>query len=245
MEERLISGFLSDNHSFTARDFVDAVMESGSVFSERNAYRILQDLQKNGKIMKVGRGHYSNSSVKKPYHFEPSQLMDEITEYTSSRYPLITFQTWELYQWNEFVNHQLAHNTLFIEVESELDTTVFELLFEKYPRVLLNPNVENYYRYHSDDMIVVQKLLSGTPAPLAGTKQASLEKLLVDLFSRKLTGQLIERDEYRQIYTDAFDKYVINESALFRYAGRRHLEREIRKFIAEETNIELRSEKWA
>ena len=80
---------------------------------------------------------------------------------------------------------------------------------------------------------------------LAGTKQASLEKLLVDLFSRKLTGQLIERDEYRQIYTDAFDKYVINESALFRYAGRRHLEREIRKFIAEETNIELRSEKWA
>ena len=36
MEERLISGFLSDNYSFTAKDFVNAAMESGSVFSERN-----------------------------------------------------------------------------------------------------------------------------------------------------------------------------------------------------------------
>ena len=63
-------------------------------------------------------------------------------------------------------------------------------------------------------------------------------------FSRKLTGQLIERAEYRQIYEDAFGKYAINELALFRYAGRRHLKSDIRKFIEDETNIELRSEEW-
>ena len=118
------------------------------------------------------------------------------------------------------------------------------MLFEKYSRVLLNPDVESYYRYRVDDMIIVQKLVSGSPAPLPGTNQASLEKLLVDIFSRKLTGQLMERAEYRQIYTDAFGKYAINESALFRYAGRRHLESNIRKFIAEETNIVLQSEAW-
>ena len=46
-----------------------------------------------------------------------------------------------------------------------------------------------------------------------------------------------------RIYEDAFGKYTINELALFRYAGRRHLKSDIRKFIEDETNIELRSEK--
>ena len=129
--------------------------------------------------------------------------MDELASLIDNEYPLIAYQTWELYQWNEFVNHQLgADNAFFIEVESGLETTVFDMLLEKYPQVLLDPGIEEYYRYRADDMIIVQKLISGAPAPQPGSKQASLEKLLVDIFSRKLTGQLIERAEYRQIYED-------------------------------------------
>ena len=244
MESRQIKQFLRDNQSFTTRDFVSMVRESDAAYSDRKAYRVLQALQNDGEIMKVGRGHYSKVSVKETYHFEPSALIREITASIKQKYPLVTFQTWEMYQWNEFVNHQLAHNAFFVEVENQLEATIFEMLFEKYSRVLLNPDVESYYRYRVDDMIIVQKLVSGSPAPLPGTNQASLEKLLVDIFSRKLTGQLMERAEYRQIYTDAFGKYAINESALFRYAGRRHLESNIRKFIAEETNIVLQSEAW-
>ncbi len=244
LEQSRITSFLKENPSFTTKDFVSMVKEFQAAYSDRKAYRILQDLQDEGQIMKVGRGHYSKVSVQAPYYFKASSLMVEMIRMIDKEYPLITFQTWELYQWNGFVNHQLAHNAYFIEVESGLETTVFDMLLEKYPRVLLNPGVEEYYRYRADDMIIVQKLISGAPAPLPGTKQASLEKLLVDIFSRKLTGQLIERAEYRQIYEDAFGKYAINESALFRYAGRRHLESDIRKFIEDETSIELRSEEW-
>ena len=244
LEQSQITSFLEENPSFTTKDFIGMVKESQAAYSDRKAYHILQNLQNEGQIMKIGRGHYSKVSVKMPYHFKASSLMAEMTGMIDKEYPLITLQTWELYQWNEFVNHQLAHNAYFIEVESALETTVFEMLLEKYPRVLLNPGEEEYYRYRADDMIIVQKLVSGAPAPLQGTKQASLEKLLVDIFSRKLTGQLIERAEYRQIYEDAFGKYAINESALFRYAGRRHLEPDIRKFIADETSIELRSGEW-
>ena len=243
-EQNRITIFLKENPSFTTKDFVGMVKESQAAYSDRRAYRLLQELQDDGRIMKVGRGHYSKASVKTPYHFTASSLMDELVSLIDEEYPLITYQTWELYQWNEFVNHQLAHNAYFIEVESELETTVFDMLLEKYPRVLLDPGMEEYYRYRADDMIIVQKLISGSPAPQPGSKHASLEKLLVDIFSRKLTGQLIERAEYRQIYEDAFGKYAINELALFRYAGRRHLKSDIRKFIEDETNIELRSEEW-
>ena len=243
-EQNRITIFLKENPSFTTKDFVGMVKESQAAYSDRKAYRMLHDLQDDGRIMKVGRGHYSKTSLKSPYRFKASSLMDELVNLIDKEYPLITYQTWELYQWNEFVNHQLAHNAYFIEVESGLETTVFDMLLEKYPRVLLDPDMEEYYRYRADDMIIVQKLISGAPAPQPGSKQASLEKLLVDIFSRKLTGQLIERAEYRQIYEDAFGKYAINELAFFRYAGRRHLKSDIRKFIEDETNIELRSEEW-
>ena len=122
-EQNRITSFLKENPSFTTKDFVRMVKESEAAYSDRKAYCMLQDLQDDGRIMKVGRGHYSKTSVKSPYHFKASSLMDELVGLIDKEYPLITYQTWELYQWNEFVNHQLAHNAYFIEVESGLATT--------------------------------------------------------------------------------------------------------------------------
>lgn len=242
IEQMKIERFLEDHPSFSTNEFAGMLKQAHAVKSNRKAYSILRNLQDDGQIMKVGHGRYTKVSVKPHYHYENSPGMAEITRMIDEEYPLITYQTWELYQWNEFVNHQLAHNAFFIEVENGLETTVFDMLLEKYPRVLLNPDADEYYRYRVDDMIVIGKLLSRAPAPLARTKQASLEKLLVDIFSRKLTGQLIERAEYRKIYEDAFNTYAINESTLFRYAERRNLESDIWHFITEETEIKLKSE---
>ena len=111
-EQNRITSFLKENPSFTTKDFVGMVKESQAAYSDRKAYRMLKDLQDDGRIMKVGRGHYSKTSVKSPYHFKASSLMDELVGLIDKEYPLITYQTWELYQWNEFVNHQLAPPTL-------------------------------------------------------------------------------------------------------------------------------------
>lgn len=242
IKEKVITEYIMNSKLFTTRDFASMIKENEIAYSERDVYRLLHRLQDEGSIMKVGHGHYAKMAVKTVYQFKPSMLLQEITEYIREVYPLVTFDVWEMYQWNEFVNHQYAHNAFFIEVENQLSTTVFESLREKYDHVLLRPDIENYYRYHSDNMIIVQRLLTGSPSPITSTNQATLEKLLVDIFSKSLTGQLIERAEYRKIYTDAFGKYVINESALFRYAGRRHLKADIQKFIKEETDIQLKLE---
>ena len=85
-------------------------------------------------------------------------------------------------------------------------------------------------------------MLTEAPKVQADIKGCSLEKLLVDLFSNKLTGQLVERAEYLGIYEEAFRKYYIDEKKLFRYARRRNLEKEIRGFIEKETNIQLFTE---
>ena len=99
-----------------------------------------------------------------------------------------------------------------------------------------------FYSYFEENMVVIQRLLSEAPKPFDDMKGCSLEKLLVDLFSSKLTGQLVERAEYPGIFEEAFRKYYIDEKKLFRYARRRSVEKEIREFIEKETNVQLITE---
>ena len=44
--------------------------------------------------------------------------------------------------------------------------------------------------------------------------------------------------------TGRLQELLVPKAKVTRYAGRRHLKSDIRKFIEDETNIELRSEEW-
>ena len=44
-EQDRITSFLKENQSFTTKDFVGMVKESQAAYSDRKAYRMLQDLQ--------------------------------------------------------------------------------------------------------------------------------------------------------------------------------------------------------
>ena len=94
---------------------------------------------------------------------EGMKLMREITtEKTES--DIDSFRIFELVQLNEFVNHQIAHNVIFVSVESGWGSYVFDSLKDQYVgKILLNPSVEIFHQYWSDDMIVIQKLVSESP----------------------------------------------------------------------------------
>ena len=100
-----------------------------------------------------------------------------------------------------------------------------------------NPNVDEYYKYAGEETIIVRKLISEAPPSFGQYKQASLEKILVDLFGRGVSGSIISYSEYRAIYEDSFEKYMINQPKMFRYARRRGIEKKIVDFIHEKTNI--------
>ena len=190
----------------------------------------------------MGKGRFVHSA-RKDYSYELSETAKDIVALIRENYPLVDFQVWELYQMNEFVNHLLAKNTIFIEVENMLDESIFNLLFDRYPHVLHNPSLDEYYKYAGDETIIVRKLISEAPPPFGQYRQASLEKLLVDLFGRGISGSILSRSEYRAIYEDAFQKYNINQGKMFRYARRRGIEKAIRDFIHEETRIVLEDDK--
>ena len=234
--------FIEHHSSFTTGEFAEALRNEVPGIGRSTIYNILKKKCDSGKISRTGRGRFSRSAGKE-YFYELSETAKNIVALIQASYPLVDFQIWEFYQMNEFVNHLLAKNTIFVEVENMLDESVFNLLFDRYPHVLHNPDIEEYYKYAGDETIIVRKLISEAPPPFGQYRQASLEKLLVDLFGRGLSGSILPRSEYRAVYEDSFQKYHINQGRMFRYARRRGIEKAIRDFIREETTIVLEDTK--
>lgn len=237
-----IRKFLLNHPSFTTGEFENALRTEKGSIARSTVYNILKNLCASGEIVRTKRGQYA-ASGKKEYYYELSDTAKTIYTQTHEAYPLVDFQIWELYQMNEFVNHLMARNTIFVEVENMLDESVFDLLFEKYPHVLHNPSLEQYYKYAGEETIIVRTLISEAPPAVGEFKQASLEKMLVDLFGRGISGSLISRSEYQAIYEDAFKKYNINQAKMFRYARRRGIEKTIMDFIHTNTDIILEADK--
>ena len=227
---------------FNKARFREAVRSVDPHCTEASINWMLVTLHKQGIIAYAGAGKYyipKDSSERKQYSFPHSVEYKEIEQTVIDKYPLVTFQMWELIQMNDFVNHQIAKNVVFVEVESMLIDTVFGLLHERYPYAMIFPDNESFFRQRAPETdIVVQKLLSEVPRPIAG-HSSPWEKLLVDLLSKKLTGNLIEISEYRSIYEDVFRKYLIDETRMFRYAKRRNLYDNLISFINEQTDIKL------
>lgn len=242
--EQLID-MLKPGTTISRKEYEDIVRKVKPNIGERTIFWQLAKLQEMGVLKKVGQNLFyvvGNDIKKVDYFYGYSEQMESLVYKIKEEYPLVDFQVWEFVQLNEFLNHQIGKNVLFIEVEHYLEESVFYRLKEYCSKILLCPKEDMFYNYFEENMVVIQRLLSEAPKPYSDMKGCSLEKLLVDLFSNKLTGQLVERAEYPGIYEEAFRKYYIDEKKMFRYARRRNVEKEIRDFIKNETSIKLLTE---
>ena len=232
----VINNYISTHFAFTTGEFTEMLREVFPEIGRSTVYKILKELCREKRITRVGRGHFTVDTAKCDYTYELSDTAKEIASAIIARYPLVDFQIWEAYQWNEFINFLFARNTVFVEVEGMAEEAVFRLLFERYAHVLLHPSFDEYDKYAGAETVVVGKLVTEAPPCYGKYKQAPLEKLLVDLFGHGLSGGFIARSEYAAIYEESFRKYTVNRVKMFRYARRRGIEKDIQEFIRQQTN---------
>ena len=240
MNQEIILNKFQPGEIFKKQQFREAVHALNPEYAESSVNWLLAKLKKENLIITAGRGIYERPqkiSQKHLYRYNHSKEYYDVESHIVKEYPLIEFQMWELIQFNEFINHQIAKNIIIVEVENMLEDTVFYTLHEKYPHVLYSPAMDYYYRHKGKETtIIVLKLISESPSPTAG-HSSPLEKLLVDLFAKKFTGHLIEYSEYPAIFRDVFHKYYLNEAKMFRYARRRNVETKMKEFIRHEVSI--------
>ena len=242
LEKRYYDGLL-DVTRFTRKELLESFRMAGYMLSEASFYKKVEELVKNGQIIRVGRNVYSLPDDKRlTYEYKYSELAEEVAQEIAQQYPYINFTIFEFVQLNDFVNHLIAHNVIFLSVEAEIMDFVFETLRDKYPgKVLINPTVEIYHQYWSDNMIVLGKLTTEAPKGQKASWHTRLEKMLVDIMAEPLLLASISRAEYPHIYEDAFDRYIVDENGLFRYASRRKVTKKIKELIRKETDIVLRT----
>lgn len=229
--------------SFNKQALLQSFRDGGYELSEASFSKKLASMIKAGELARVGNGMYCfpEKSVKL-YGHEYSEFAVEVASLVQEQYPLLDFSIMELIQLNDFVNHQIAHNTVFLSVEADAMQFVFDSLRERFfGKILVNPTLEVYHQYWSDNMIVVNKLRTEAPKNHVISWHIRLEKLLVDIVADSLLSDSVSESEYPGIYEDAFSMYVVDESCLFRYASRRTIDNRIKALIQEKTNITLRT----
>ena len=248
MNADIATGYLrevSGNPSFSRADLLEAMQAHGMHVNIAGFKAILQRLLDTGRIARAGRNAYFVlPDGLSDYVYEYAEGTESIAESIEQGFPEMEFSIFELRQLNEFVNHQIAHNTVFVHVPAEAMDFVFDAMREEYPgKFLLNPSIGDYHQYWCPDMIVMKRLISESPLGRRTRWHSRIEKVLVDLMADHVLQGIVSPAELPGIYEDAFHKYVIDESCLFRYAKRRNAAQKIRRFIQDETDIVLRLEK--
>ena len=221
------------------RSYINGIIEeSGKTTSANILNHTIEKLIKAGLIIRIGRNKYKKADGKKCYSYDYSDLSMNIADCLAKEHPYMDFRIFEIIQLNKFINHQIAHNTVFVSVEDGLEEYVFSTLRGEYTgNLMVNPNIDDFYRYRVEDMIVINKLPTESLKGKTCFWNTRLEKMLVDIVTDKLMISMIPESEYANIYEEAFERYIIEYSALKRYANRRGALKKLRNVIEEYTDI--------
>lgn len=210
-------------------------------FKETQLRYLMGTLHDYRLIVRVGRNQYKKvekEPKKSVFSGVYSHAAQQVIEHMQKQFPLLSYRVWELSWLNEFFNHQLAHNKIFVEVEKDGCDFVFTALVEKFPgRVLLRPKAQELLQYGTDDGIIIDRLVSEAPKSDGEPYQVPLEKLIVDLFANK--NLMLSKGDYPSAIETMFATYRIDQVSILRYARRRNKVKDVFGFIRDKTSIEL------
>lgn len=226
---------------YTRQHILHAARKVDPSFKETQLRRLLGVLQDSNLLVRVGHDQYrkADKAVSKPlYAGQYSKAAQEVISWMEARFPLLAYRVWELTWLNEFFNHLVAHNKIFLEVEQEGCGFVFSELVERYHgKVLLRPTAQEMLNYGVDDGIIIDRLVTEAPKGVGEQYQVPLEKLIVDLFANN--HLMLPKGDYPAAIEEMFARYQIDQKAMFRYARRRNKAKALSLFLQHDTDSEL------
>ena len=131
--------------------------------------------------------------------------------------------------------HQPGRFLTIIEVEADAASSVFNYFKDtSHKNVFIDPQIKEIENYLYDDLtsIVVLSLVTKAPTVMVDSVvTASLEKILVDIFSNPELFNTFQGQERNLIFENAFSRNSINTTRLFHYATRRNKKAALEEYI--------------
>ena len=232
------------DYAISRRDILELVRENDPAFREGQLKRLLTYMIETSKIEHVGRNKYrriKDIMNMAQYENRYSENALQIIDIMQKEFPMVEYRVWELTWLNEFVNHQLGGNYIFLEVENDGCEFVFEKIMAEFEgKVLLKPDQNQILRYGSNDSIIIERLISESPKGKKEPYNLAIEKLIVDMFANKRLKEMISPGDYPAALENIFSMYEVNQVKMFRYARRRNKETDLKDFLQSRTNVELK-----
>ncbi|MDO5392930.1 MAG: hypothetical protein Q4F24_17845 [Eubacteriales bacterium] len=231
-EEKLLAQ--PDDTIYTRKELFLILQEINPELSYNSFKWLLSELLSKKLIYRRGYDTYSRSKMKATQLYTPlySQETQKLKAFLEEEYPLAEFCIFESFLLNEFLNHQIAQNTVIIQVEKDLGAFVFDFLEENSDkRVLYKPKQEEYMRYWTAGCIIIVDKISEAPNNKQNPHDMVLEKLLVDVFAEPMIRCLFSASEYPLIMETAMERYSLDEKKMMRYARRRNAADKLKKYM--------------
>lgn len=227
--EKLISG------TTYSRDDLFKMFRSEKKDLRDSAFRwTLYNLLREQKLFKIDYDTYTTDRPQTRPLYRPlySDKAKTVIKSLEGKYPALEFVVFESVLLNEFLNHQIAQNTIYVQVEKEVSSYIFDVLQEEYSgRVLYKPGKKDLDRYWTRDCLIVLELISQSPLSKEAPHEMTVEKMLVDLMAEKSMAATFSPSELPFVFEGVMESYQVDKRKMNRYAGRRGKASEIKMFM--------------
>ena len=232
------AGNISEGMKYTRRQLVSILQEETPMLKTGSYQWAVGEMLKNGYIVRVGFDEYMLSGVDIQPEYEPrySELASELLNVLEEKYSYSEFTIFETVLMNDFLNHLIAQNTVFVQFEKDLSIFAFRFLQETdFGHVLYKPSKRDFDLYWGADCIVITDMRSEAPLSVRAPHSITMEKMLVDIYCDRLIRETYSKAEYPSVMEHALRTYKVEKTKLLRYAGRRNKAEEIERIISELT----------
>ncbi len=215
---------LTDQKEYSRNELSQVFLREKPDLTESAFRWTLYNLQQENKLFRSDYDTYSTAKPKTLPEYRPlySGNAKNILSRLAHRFPELDFVVFESTLLNEFLNHQIAQNTIYIQVARDVSSFVFDSLQEDPGGgILYKPNQKEFDRYWTKDCIVVLDLISQAPLDQESPHEISAEKMLVDIVAEKSIAATFSPAELPSVFGNIMSSYRIDMRKLNRYAGRR------------------------
>ena len=229
-----VIGRIDDKKIYSHKELMDELRMLKTDLSDSTYHWAISGLVRDGALTRRGYDSYSLSSNHPTDEYVPiySDIVEEMIRIISEKYPYVQFTAFETVLMNEFLNHLIAQNTIFIQVEKESSIYVFRFLQEQgLQNVMYKPGKKDFNLYWSKGCVIVTDMISEAPIQTDKPHSIMLEKMLVDVSADKLIAATFSKAELPDVYEQAQSRYLLDKVRMLRYARRRNRQDVLLKYL--------------
>ena len=225
---------IDDKNTYCHKELVNELKMLKPDLSENTYHWTISRMVRDGSLTRMGYDTYalSSDSPKAEYIPDYSGAAAGLIRLVSEKYPYVPFTVFETVLMNEFLNHLIAQNTVFIQVEKGSSIYVFRFLQEQgVQNVLYKPTRKDFNLYWSGGCVVVVDMISEAPLRADNPHSIMLEKMLVDMSADKLISGTFSKAEFSDIMEQTQSRYLLDKVRMLRYARRRNRQDVLLKYL--------------